>query len=61
MANTDLSTVPKIMMKCRFLDKKKKCNFGRQGTPCFETKEVGTNPRFILIFHIILCGKKIIL
>ena len=24
MANTDLSTVPKIMMKCRFLDKKKK-------------------------------------
>ena len=23
MANTDLPTVPKIMMKCRFLDKKK--------------------------------------
>lgn len=60
MANTDLPTVPKIMMKCRFLGKKK-CNFGRQGTPCFETKKVGTNPRFILIFHIILCWKKIIL
>lgn len=50
------------MMKCRFLGEKKKgkkkkkekCHLGRKATPRFETKEVGTNPCFILIFHIIL-------
>lgn len=56
-----MPTVSKIMMTCRFLGQIKTVILGGKDTPRFETKKVGTNPRFILIFHIILCGKKIIL